>query len=236
VKRFFNWSILGSDTGCVQELDEGTWRQDSPGSNAIQRSGSYKILALAFYPPQAGLLDKIWNSVISKWSSEPDKAKTKLDLTEIRLEYNRLFVGPNALPCPPYESVYRTDRPSSELGMLMGPSVIDVKKRYGEAGLQVAQNFHDLPDHVSVEMEFMSFLCAKEAAALGEQEDDVIWRERQAEFLRIHLESWIPQFSESVLSNCESNFYRAAATFLKDWIQDECEFFKVNLEQERPPL
>lgn len=213
-------------------------RQDFPEPTALQRSGLYKILASAFYPPQAGLWEEIWNNAISKWSSEQNKTGTELNLEEIRLEYNRLFVGPNALPCPPYESVYRRDRPASELGMLMGPSVLDVKKRYGEAGLQIAQNFPDLPDHVSVEMEFMSYLCSKEADAICSQEEDetTTWRSRQAEFWRIHLEPWIPQFSKAVLSNSRSIFYRAAATFLKDWIEDEGEFFKQYFEEEGPPF
>ncbi len=210
-------------------------QQDSPeSSTALQRSGLYKILAAAFYPPQVGLLEEIWNNAISKWSSDQNETEGELNLVEIRLEYNRLFVGPNALPCPPYESVYRRDRAPSDLGMLMGPSVLDIKKRYGEAGLQISQNFPDLPDHVSVEMEFMSYLCAKEADVLSRHEDVTIWRGRQAEFWRIHLEPWIPQFSQAVLSNSRSNFYKVAAIFLKDWIQDEGEFFKEYFEQERP--
>jgi len=212
--------------------------QDSPESlAALQRSGLYKILASAFYPPQAGLLEEIWKSAISKWSPEQNETETELNMAEIRLEYNRLFVGPNALPCPPYESVYRRDRAAPDIGMLMGPSVLDVKKRYGEAGLQIAQNFSDLPDHVSVEMEFMSFLCSKEADALTRQEVETIWRRRQAEFWRAHLNPWIVQFSQTVLSNSRSIFYRSAANFLKDWIQDEGEFFKEYfLDEERPPF
>jgi putative dimethyl sulfoxide reductase chaperone len=210
--------------------------QDSPESTALQRSGLYNILASAYYPPQADLLGKIWKGAISKWSSEQNKEESELDLTETRLEYNRLFVGPNALPCPPYESVYRSDRSASELGMLMGPNVLDVKKRYNEAGLQIAQNFSDLPDHISVEMEFMSYLCDKEADALSKQKDERIWRSRQAEFWRAHLEPWIGEFSEAVLSNSRSVFYKAAATFLKDWIQDEGEFFKEYFDEERASL
>ncbi len=144
-----------------------------------------------------------------------------MNLVELRLEYNRLFVGPGALACPPYESVYRRDRPESERGMLMGPSVIDVKHRYNEAGLQISKNFSDLPDHVAVELEFMCFLCAKEAEAAALGADKAIWRNRQAEFWKFHLNTWIGEFSDRLLKNAKSPFYKALGMFLKDWFEEE---------------
>ena len=161
-------------------------------------------------------LKRFWAKAISNWNS--DAGSIELNPLELRLEYNRLFVGPGAPACPPYESVYRRDRPESERGMLMGPSVIDVKKRYSEAGLQINKDFSDLPDHVAVELEFMCFLCAKEAEAGADEE---IWKRRQTEFWKFHLNTWIGEFSDRLFKNTKSPFYKASVMFLKEWFEEE---------------
>jgi TorA maturation chaperone TorD len=104
----------------------------------------------------------------------------------------------------------------------MGPSTIDVKRRYNEAGLDIRKNFSDLPDHVSVELEFMSYLCDKEEKA-GSDEDAELWRKRQGEFWKNHLDPWITEFSNKILQSSRSSYYSALALFLKDWIKEEGE-------------
>ncbi|MGA2875292.1 MAG: molecular chaperone TorD family protein [Nitrososphaerales archaeon] len=201
---------------------------DEPRIIAKKRAEIYQILATAFYPPVEEIAERLWTHAISQW--KPEEVKTVvLNPVELRLEYNRLFVGPGALACPPYESVYRRDRPESERGMLMGPSVIDVKKRYSEAGLQISKSFSDLPDHVAVELEFMCYLCAKEADAVASGADEAIWRKREAEFWKFHLNMWIGEFSDRLLKNSKSPFYRALALFLKDWFEEEGDAFMETL-------
>ena len=197
--------------------------RDKPLSISEKRAEMYQILATAFYPPVQGVAEKIWAEAISNWN--PDTGNIELNPLGLRLEYNRLFVGPGALACPPYESVYRRDRPESERGMLMGPSVIDVKNRYSEAGLQINKDFSDLPDHVAVELEFMCFLCAKEAEAASSGVDEEIWKRRQAEFWKFHLNTWIVEFSDRLSKNTKSPFYKASAMFLKEWFEEEGDSF-----------
>jgi putative dimethyl sulfoxide reductase chaperone len=184
------------------------------------RAEIYQILATAFYPPVQGTAEKLWSLALSQWKPE-GTVPPELDFTELRLEYNRLFVGPGALACPPYESVYRRDRPESERGMLMGPSAIDVKRRYSEAGLQFNKSFSDLPDHIAVELEFMCFLCAKEAEAAVSSAVETTLKTRQTEFWKIHLNPWIGEFSDRLLKNSRSPFYKASALFLNEWIEEE---------------
>jgi len=93
---------------------------DEPKNVCKKRSEIYQILATAFYPPVEEIAERLWTHAISQWKPE-DMKTVVLNPVELRLEYNRLFVGPGALACPPYESVYRRDRPESERGMLMGP-------------------------------------------------------------------------------------------------------------------
>lgn len=185
-----------------------------------RRASIYQILATAFYPPEKETSEHLWTNAISQWWQEKVDPVT-LELIKLRLEYNRLFVGPRAPLCPPYESVYRRDRPASEYGMLMGPSVLDVKRRYAEAGLVISKNFDDLPDHVAVELEFMCFLCKKEVEFSSSEDNGVVWRERQSEFWKLHLKPWIGEFSDRLQKSTAFPFYKALATFLKDWIEEE---------------
>jgi len=104
-----------------------------------------------------------------------------------------------------------------------------VKKRYSEAGLQISKSFSDLPDHVAVELEFMCYLCAKEADAVASSADEAIWRKREAEFWKFHLNMWIGEFSDRLLKNSKSPFYRALALFLKDWFEEEGDAFMETL-------
>jgi TorA maturation chaperone TorD len=202
-------------SGSVTNLEEN----NSSGQELLTRAQVYKLLATGFYPPEAKISEKLWSDVISNWY-QGSSTMTKLDPLEIRLEYNRLFVGPKAPPCPPYESVHRKDRRESERGMLMGPSVLDVKRRYSEAGLEISKNFSDLPDHIAVEFEFMSFLCNKEETAISVENAD-FWRAKQTEFWRIHLVPWVSEFSNLVQKNSKSPFYNALSSFLKEWIAEE---------------
>jgi TorA maturation chaperone TorD len=203
---------------------EKSVKNDTSKDTLLTRAGVYQLLARAFYPPEAGIAEKLWSQAISQWNQNETKI-VNLVPVELRLEYNRLFVGPNALPCPPYESVYRRDRPEAERGMLMGPSVLDVKRRYSEAGLVINKDFSDLPDHVAVELEFMCFLCTKEESASSDVDAD-IWKARQEEFCKLHLNPWIGEFTDSVLKSTKSPFYRASALFLKEWIEEEGEAFR----------
>jgi putative dimethyl sulfoxide reductase chaperone len=212
--------------GSFADLDVSN--DEDPSRVSQEREEIYQILATSFYPPVKGVTDKLWKNAISKWNPEGGEA-IELNPLDLRLEYNRLFVGPGTLACPPYESVYRRDRPESERGMLMSTSVIDVKKRYGEAGIGISGNFSDLLDHIAVELEFMCFLCAKEVEARTSGGDDDIWKRRQAEFWKFHLNPWIGEFSESLLKNAKSPFYKAAAALLKEWFEVEGEAFSEYL-------
>ena len=182
------------------------------------------MLSIAFYPPKPEA-QEFWDKVLSKFVIEEKSGESTAPVVplELRVEYNRLFVGPGKLPCPPYESVYSADRAEGEKGTLMGPAAMDAKKRYAEAGLEVSKSFTDYPDHIAVELEFMHFLCSKEAeASRGEKEN---WQRKEKEFFEKHIRTWAEVFSDRVLRSTNSLFYKTAASFLKEHVDDEQAFF-----------
>ena len=99
------------------------------------RSNVYGILALAFSPPQSEL-KKLYAAILDAQAflrSDDDTAAPSVNFPEdttstyLGKEHLRLFVGPGHVQCPPYEAVYRKDRPVMEKGLVMGPSTTDVR-------------------------------------------------------------------------------------------------------------
>jgi|SRR5579859_275268 len=144
-------------------------------------------------------------------------------VAELTVEYTRLFVGPGHLPCPPYESVYRTDAPALERGLLMGRAAAEVLQAYRQAGLNLDADYHDLPDHLATELEFMYFLCEQEMA-VGKSPADVStpgWRKQQSEFLRRHLSQWVPAFLGDLAQATTAPLYQGSAAVLRAFLVAE---------------
>ena len=190
-----------------------------PAERTEARTALYRLLSLAFYPPKDDSSD-LWDKLNLASEGEKDRAASQPDQRALELEYNRLFVGPGKLPCPPYESVHRKDRPEMDIGLVLGPSVLDVKNRYAEAGLVVSGNFHDLPDHIAVELEFMCFLCAKELESKVTDERER-WRKMEKEFVGLHLKPWVAEFASKLSASTTSPFYGLASRVLDEFISDE---------------
>lgn len=112
-------------------------------------------------------------------------------------EYVRLFV--NALPevpCAPYGSVYLE-------GTLMGASTMRVAGIYRKYGL----NPDELPDHVSVESEFLAWL-SEEATHSSEARKDF-------DSLCAHFQGWTPRFLAQVEQYDQLGWYRRCAEWAK---------------------
>ncbi len=133
---------------------------------------------------------------------------------ELERAFNRLFeVNPLA---PPYESVH-LDRDGEGRGALAA----EVQVAYARSGLQTNPAVNELPDHVAVELEFLSYLCGCEADALEGRDLTAAahGRREQRVFMDEHLARWFPAFARAVVERAEGGFYPAvvgaAFAFLK---------------------
>jgi len=88
-------------------------------------------------------------------------------INELAVEYARLFIGPGH-HIAPYATLYFGDMGAS----LWGPVTSWVKGFIEEAGFDYKPDFHDLPDHVSVELEFMQEITSRLAQARENGNDD----------------------------------------------------------------
>ncbi|MCL4477127.1 MAG: molecular chaperone TorD family protein [Nitrospirae bacterium] len=149
--------------------------------------------------------------------SEMEKSFSKYSEEELTVDYARLFVGPNELLAPPYGSVYLDgDR------KVMGDSTMEVMKMYEEQGLAMDREFRNLPDHITVELEFMYYLIFKEIEALEKSDiaSALNFINIQEVFLDRFLKRWIRPFCDKVKEGTDSGFYKAladcAAAFIRD--------------------
>jgi len=134
----------------------------------------------------------------------------------VAVEYCRLFIGPGP-HLSPHESVLIGQ------GAHWGEKTQDVYSAYAEAGFDLEPEVREMPDHIGVELEFMSTLLRTEVdcrrkrkSAAGKKA-----REQRRRFLEQHLLQWVPAFAEQVAERSEIAFYRELSRFTKDWIQIE---------------
>ncbi len=209
---------------------------------AQARGAIYNLLARCFYAPTRELLDDVTRGPSApllrkllgtfqlgtleemfapggNGVGDENNSDSQL-LRSLKEEYVRLFEGPGHMQVAPYESVHRKDVPEIERGLVMGPSTVDARRRYAEAGLAIAKDFTDLPDHIAVELEFMYYLCAREAEA-GGRGNDGEFMSAQKEFLRDHLLKWIPEFGTAVVNTSNVRFYRDLARLTLAYVASE---------------
>ncbi len=133
-------------------------------------------------------------------------------LTALGIEFLQLFRGLNRFhsPPPPYESVY-VDR-----GLLYGSSTDRVAQKYRRFQLKGQNN--EPPDHIALELDFMRFLCEKEAMAWQtEKRGQDLLKEEDA-FLNEHLARWVPAFCENTRRFDTTGFYNGLAEVTEGWI------------------
>jgi TorA maturation chaperone TorD len=142
-------------------------------------------------------------------------------LEDLAVEYARLFIGPGK-HISPHESVHHK-RDDGQWGQLWGPSTAEVKRIIESAGLSYQSEYTGLPDHISVELEFMQQVTlAEEKAWEGDDKNLALaCLKNERKFIEEHLAEWIPNFCDKVIKEAESPFYQVMAELTQKFIQFE---------------
>lgn len=178
------------------------------------RQHRYELLALALSYPNQELLSAIEQGLYDEAFKKT--APIPSDLDELEVEYCRLFVGPGHVEVPPYESVYRSHEISMQKGTVLGPAAVEVSQSYLEAGLQLASDFGDMPDHIAVETWFLAYL---EAMAAANPEGDFLQYKQQ--FIEKHLGQWVITFAQEVRKASRHPWYSFTGDLLMEMFQTE---------------
>jgi putative dimethyl sulfoxide reductase chaperone len=137
-------------------------------------------------------------------------------LEELSNEYDHLFSGVRGKGISLVESCYKpwtrdfqcTLSFAAEQGLLMGDSAFHLLDVYRQFGLEVADEFKGLPDHLVMELEFLSYLYK------WGREDDVRM------FVADHLD-WIPLLREEIEKVRPHSFYGSLVDVLDLFLQKE---------------
>lgn len=155
-------------------------------------------------------------------------------LRELKVEYCRLFLGPESPAVQPYESSYdKKLKNDAKPLLIVSPIAMAVEKAYLEAGLVMQKELRESPDHFATEMEFLYYLCKKEsdAWAAGNHAGAKKWRRRQLAFLDGHLAKWGCEFCQAVKVKSTHPFFQAVGHFGEAFIQldgsDAIQTYKV---------
>jgi len=183
------------------------------------REDIYRLLAACYYSPTAALFEEDCGASLASLlegmaADAAQYARTAADAMKVEspesltVEHARLFIGPFQLVAPPYGSLYLDD-----VKTVMGNSTARVAAFYHSCGLHLADDFHELPDHFAVELEFMSYLAFKqrEAEASGNNDEAAHSVSLQREFLDRFLMPWLEPFIRAIITDGEAPFYQSIA-------------------------
>lgn len=111
----------------------------------------------------------------------------------------------------------------------------DLAAFYEAFGVEMAGDSGERLDHISVELEFLSVLAAKEAYALEQQLDDeelALCRDAQRQFLREHLGRWTPAFTRRLARLAGGGLLAALARFTRELVEADCRRFNITAGSE----
>lgn len=195
---------------------------------ARNRAKIYALLSTAYSKPPDGRLTELFTnwtrlpeqfpprmkqglSKLKAWFERAGNPPSSTLLTKLETEFTRLFRGLSPLysPPPPYESVYRD-------GVLYGPCTQEVVRWYHR--YQLKGNNNEPPDHISLELDFMRFLCEQEEQA-WKNGDGYHYVEEEKSFINEHIMKWVPCFCEKIREFDISDFYIGVADLTEGWLE-----------------
>lgn len=216
-------------------MPDGEYTGALDGGTAIARAVLYRFLSRCFSHPDqeflelldGGRLEEVLRSwrhlglgtseIVSRavgWLAECPSREAAL--LELEKEYTRLFITAHPkVVAPPYSSVYLDAE-----GLVWGAGTAQAAKLYEAAGLGIAQGFHDIPDHIAAELEFVSYLIVErqkgESNNTGPAQD---LASIEKKFLEEHLFRWIPSFLSRVIEHSRVAFYRDIALLAREFLE-----------------
>jgi TorA maturation chaperone TorD len=146
----------------------------------------------------AGLADL--RAFVAQWQRE--------DIGALKRDYARLFIGPDRLLAPPWESVYRSDE-----GLIFEKQTLEVRAQYQRFGMPIPMLNVEPDDHIGLELRFVAYLCALALEAIEANQPDTLSEliDAQRDFFADHLLQWAPDCLERIRTHAETAYFRGIA-------------------------
>ncbi len=130
--------------------------------------------------------------------------KTGELLETLQVEYTRLFI--NAYPsvlAPPYASFYKEHS-------LMGNVSVAIMDAYSQNGFVLNPEIHDMPDHISVLLEFLYRLLETESS-----------KKKARQVFHQYLNWWLPEWIKQIEAHASEPFYPLVANAMYKFLKTE---------------
>lgn len=160
------------------------------------RAESYKILAQFFLDPPD---EEAFNAIRQDFRLEAADS-----LEQISEDFDLLFSAAQGA-LQPVESLFAQGN---------NIDYTDVNEFYVSAGLVIDDSYETVPDHLYLELIFMSYLIENNKT------------EMEKKFLEQHLMNWVPYYCDQIVEEAKTAFYREIGAILKDFLAAEYEEYK----------
>ncbi|MBM4197356.1 MAG: hypothetical protein FJ197_09735 [Gammaproteobacteria bacterium] len=128
------------------------------------------------------------------------------DVEQLKLEYSGLFeVGSDGPPVPIREDLLTGQK---------GGTREDIVRFFDFFGYRLGDRFAWAPDHLSVLLEFMHYLCYHETQG---GQDRLSWQLAQADFCERHLVNWLPSLAAAVEKVAPGSSYSRVIAAVRDF-------------------
>jgi DMSO reductase family type II enzyme chaperone len=134
-------------------------------------------------------------------------------MVELKKQYSGLFeVGNDGPPAPIREDLF-----------LLQPAGLreDLIRFYDYFGYTLGEKYQWQMDHLSIELEFMYFLCVQEHNLT---EDRLSYQLAQLDFSTRHLSNWIPNFQSTLKRISPDDLYTKIVVELNKFIESDIEW------------
>lgn len=151
--------------------------------------------------------------LLKRWTEENGHSLDDDAFEDVVLDYNRLFVGPDEVFAPPWESVY-----FNENRLTLQEETLAVRRWYRRFGLESLKVHNEPDDHVGLELSFLAYLIGKTIEALEQEGSAGATRylEAQRQFIAEHLGKWIDLWAERVQAEAKTDFWPGVALLAED--------------------
>lgn len=210
--------------------------ETSQRNRASARSALYRLLAHSFNFPtlefyrsvESGEFFATVRGILhalphleSAQSTEGKLSGVTADFDEFCAEYVRLFdVGTSRgrPPCPLYGGEYPV-RPRLDV-------MEELVRFYGFFDLALSQQDRELPDHLSVELEFLHYLAFRESDALERSADASPYQRAQADFIERHVGQWLPVLRSKLETQAPLPFFAGLVGLTTDVLRADLDYLR----------
>jgi TorA maturation chaperone TorD len=192
---------------------------------AIRRAAAYSLLADSFAYPEQEVVERLaedgamFGPLLQATPLAGLAARARLaDRTVLEREHVTVFTLSTSTDCPTFETAYFPGEPQNQTARMA-----DIAGFYRAFGVDATSGGFR-PDELSVELEFMAYLCRKQMHAaeyMGSPRVNQVLRAQRL-FLEEHLGQWAASLGERVTGRAApGSFYQLAGLALSEWVRDD---------------